>query len=195
MRVLSLVAVAACLAAPALAQPAPPAPPAAPPAAKSGERHAYARERKGPRGTPRMFGNVSEEGRAVLSEAMRTTTPEDRAAVRAARDRVNALIAAERLDVPALRRAMEDERRLVSQLQARRQAALLEAVQKLSPADRKAFAEDAGKGRRMAEDRAAQWRQWAEEVRRRMADMPPPPSAPPPGPPPAMPPAPSAAIW
>lgn len=173
-------AAAALLAAPALAQASPPPPqPPAPPAATPG---------KGPRhalGGPRMFGNVSEEGRALLSAALRSSTPEDRAALRAARDRVNALIAADRLDVPALRRAMDEERRLVAQQQARRQAALLEAVQKLSLADRRAFAADAGKGRRKAERRAAEWRAWAEAYRQRLRDMPPPPPPPAPPAPPA----------
>ncbi len=179
MRNALALAVAALVAAPAFAQtPAPPAPAA--PAWTPGERAVHRDRHRGPGGPGRMFGNVSEEGRAVLSAAMRSSTPEERAAVRAARDRVTALIAADRLDVAALRRAMEEERRLVDQQQARRQAALLEAVQKLSPADRKAFAADASRGRQMAESRAAEWRAWAEEYRRRMRDMPPPPAPPPP---------------
>ncbi|WP_448582392.1 hypothetical protein [Thermaurantiacus sp.] len=68
------------------------------------------------------------EYRGPGPDALRSSTPEKWAALRTARDRVNVLIAADRLDVPALRRAMEEERRLVDQQQVRRQAALLEAV-------------------------------------------------------------------
>jgi hypothetical protein len=57
---------------------------------------------------------------------------------------------------------MAEERRLVDAQHARRQAALLEAFQKLSAADRKAFAERALRGRAMAEERAAEWRRRVE---------------------------------
>ncbi len=188
-RMLMRLGVAALVAGPVMAQtpPAPPAPlaPLAPPAPLArapGGAQIFRDEGRGPGGAPRMFGTVSEEGRAVLREALRASTPEERAAIRAARDRVSALIAAEKLDVAALRQAMAEERRLVDAAHARRQAALLAAVQKLSPADRRAFAEDAGKGRRQAEERAAQWRDWAEAHRQRMRDMPNPPPPPPPAP-------------
>lgn len=164
-----LAAVLACaLAAPALAQ-TPPPPPAGPQAGpEPGTMRMHRMERR------QAFGSVSPEGRKVLADAMRAAKA-DRAAIIAQRDRINALIAADRLDVPALRRAMEEERRLVDQQHARRQAAMLAAVQKLSAEDRKAFAADARQGRAMAEGRAAEWRKWAEEYRRRMRDMPPPP--------------------
>jgi hypothetical protein len=77
---------------------------------------------------------------------------------------------------------MADERRLVDQQHAARQAAMLEAMQKLSVADRKAFAADAMRGRRDIEARTEAWRKWAEEYRRRMKDMPPPPAPPTPTP-------------
>jgi Spy/CpxP family protein refolding chaperone len=160
------------LAAPALAQATPPAPPAPGTEVRRGMRAHKFDHREA------MFGNVSPEGRTILSEAMRTGRPEDRAQVQAARDRINSLIGADRLDMAALRKAMAEERALVDAQHARRQAALLEAVGKLSPADRKAFAEDAMKGRRQAEARAHAWRRWAEEYRRRMKDMPPPPMPP-----------------
>jgi uncharacterized membrane protein len=104
-----------------------------------------------------MFGNVSAEGRAAFHESMKAD-PEGRAAVKAARDRINDIVAAERLDTAALKRAMDEERRLVDAQHAKRQTALLAAIQKLSPADRKAFAEDARKGRDEMEARVVRWR-------------------------------------
>jgi hypothetical protein len=176
-----MILLAAALAGPVLAQAAPPPPPAPPGPGVEQRREVriYKMDRR-----DGMFGDVSPEGRKLLSDALRANRPEDRAQVQAVRDRINALIAAERLDVPALRRAMADERRIVDEQHARRQAALLEAVGKLTPADRKAFAEDAMRGRRQAEARADEWRRWADEYRRRMKDMPPPPMPPaPPAPP------------
>jgi Spy/CpxP family protein refolding chaperone len=132
-----------------------------------------------------LFADMSPEGRQALAEAMRSETrAEDRARIRAARDRINSLVAAERLDVAALRRAMEEERRLVDQQHAARQARMLAAFQRMSAADRKAFAENATRGRQMAESRAEEWRAWAEQFRQRMRDMPPPPVPPVPAPPP-----------
>jgi Spy/CpxP family protein refolding chaperone len=175
------IILAAAIAAPVVAQSAPPAPPAppAPGIEQRREVRIYKMDRR-----EGMFGDVSPEGRKLLSDALRANRPEDRAQVQAARDRINALIAAERLDMAALRKAMAEERSIVDAQHARRQAALLDAVPKLTPADRKAFAEDAMKGRRQAEARADEWRRWAEEYRRRMKDMPPPPMPPlPPSPP------------
>ncbi|MFN3592570.1 MAG: hypothetical protein ACK4TG_10325, partial [Thermaurantiacus sp.] len=75
-------------------------------------------------------------------------------------------------------RAMEDERRLVDQMHAARQARMLAAFQKMSPEDRRTFAENATRGRQLAEGRAEEWRKWAEQFRERMRDMPPPPMPP-----------------
>lgn len=173
-----LAAAAILLSGPALAQNPPPPPGAASPKAwgEAGPR--------GPRGEMRQmraqrFANISPEGRQILAEAMRAESrAEDRQRMAAARDRIHALVAAERLDVAALRRAMEEERRLVDQMHAARQARMLAAFQKMSPEDRKAFAENATRGRRMAEGRAEEWRAWAEQFRERMRDMPPPPAPP-----------------
>jgi uncharacterized membrane protein len=140
-----LLATALLLAAPALAQSPPPPDPQA---------RAYRFQRGD-------LASVSPEGRRILAQAIRGSR-EDRAAVMAARDRINQLAAADQLDVAALRRAMAEERRLVDAQHARRQAALLEAFQKLSAADRKAFAERALRGRAMAEERAAEWRRRVE---------------------------------
>lgn len=111
-----------------------------------------------------MFGNVSPEGRNILMEAMRGAGG-DRSAIHASRDRVNAVIGADKLDVAALKRAMDDERRLVDAQQAKRQDAMLVAVQKLSVTDRKAFAADAMKARAGVEKRTAEWRKRAQERR------------------------------
>jgi uncharacterized membrane protein len=134
-----------------------------------------------PYGLGRAFGNVSPEGRALLLDAMRANQESERLALSKARDEVNRLIAADRLDVAAVRRAMAEERRLVSEQQARRQEAMLGVLPKLSLADRKAFAEDAMRGRENVDARADAWRKWADDLRARVRDVPPPP--PPPAPP------------
>lgn len=172
MKILIAVS-AALLAAPVLAQAASPAPPAAVPGAEpQRERVRMMRMHR-----QDMWANVSPEGRAILRETLKGD-PKDREATRAARDRINAIVGAEKLDVSALKRAMEDERRLVDAQHASRQARMLAAIQKLSPADRKAFAEDARRGRADIEARTAEWRKWAQEYRNRMKDMPPPPAPP-----------------
>lgn len=137
-----------------------------------------------PYGLGRAFGNVSPEGRALLLDAMRANQESERLALSKARDEVNRLIAADRLDVAAVRRAMAEERRLVSEQQARRQEAMLGVLPKLSLADRKAFAEDAMRGRENVDARADAWRKWADDLRARVRDVPPPPPLPaPPAPP------------
>lgn len=162
-----ILASVALLATPVFAQSAPPAPAA--PAAQTQaapqkpERvrpvHVQGKHMRGP-----MFKNMSPEGRKILMEAMRGAS-EDRGAIQASRDRVNAAIGADRLDVTALKRAMDDERRLVDAQQVKRQQAMLTAVQKLSVEDRKAFAADAMKARANVEKRTAEWRKRAEERR------------------------------
>ena len=168
-----IAATMAILAAPALAQAAPPAPPNIFEAGNERMRVMRMHGRD-------LWANVSPEGRAILRETLKGD-PKDREATRAARDRINAIVGAERLDVAALRMAMEEERRLVDAQHASRQARMLAAIQKLSPADRKAFAEDARQGRARVEARTAEWRKWAQDYRSRMKDMPPPPPLPAPG--------------
>ena len=168
-----IAATAALLAAPLLAQAPAPAPGQAPEAQR--ERMRMMRMHR-----QDMWANVSPEGRAILRETLKGD-PKDREATRAARDRINAIVGADRLDVSALRKAMEEERRLVDAQHASRQARMLAAIQKLSPADRKAFAEDANRARADIEARTAEWRKRAEAYRSRGGgDLPPPP--PPPGP-------------
>jgi hypothetical protein len=165
-----IAATTALLAAPVLAQAAPPAPPTGFEAGN--ERMRALRIHRGD-----MWANVSPEGRAILRETMRGD-PKDREAIKTSRDRINAIVGAETLDVAALRKAMADERRLVDAQHAARQARMVAAIQKLSPADRKAFAEDARRARTDVETRTAAWRKRAE-ARGRGGDVPPPP--PPPG--------------
>ena len=159
-----ILATAALIAAPVLAQTAP----HAPAAGASAPRGEHARPARGP-----MLSTVSPEGRKILREAMRGSQ-EDHAAVRAARDRINALVGAEKLDLAALKRAMDDERRLIDGQHAKRQQSMLAAVQKLSAEDRKAFAADARKARADVEKRTDEWRKWADGRRKAGRDGPPP---------------------
>jgi Spy/CpxP family protein refolding chaperone len=131
---LSLLALAALLSTPALAQTPPPPPPGGP-------------GMHGGRMADRAFPSLSPEGRKIMMDAMRETRGEsDRTDVRAARDRVGTVLSADKLDVNALRQAMDAERKLVDAQQQRRQEAMIAAFQKLSAADRKAFVADAKAG-------------------------------------------------
>jgi len=99
----------------------------------------------GPKGMHHdMFGSMSEPGRKRMMEAMRAADPrDDHSATKAARDRILAILDADRLDVPALKRAMDDERETTNAAKIKHQAAFLAAFQQLSLADRKAFVADA----------------------------------------------------
>jgi hypothetical protein len=165
-----IAATAALLAAPLLAQTANPAPPAA----AAGAEPQRERMRMMRMHRQDMWANVSPEGRAILRETLRND-PKDREAIKASRDRINTIVGAEKLDVAALRKAMADERRLVDAQHANRQASMLAAIQKLSTADRKAFAEDANRARADIEARTAEWRKRAAAGRGRGGDLPPPP--------------------
>lgn len=166
-----ILTMAALAAAPALAQtpPAPVAPQA--PRVFTYEMRGGPHQLSGPRRG--AWAQISPEGRDILRGAMNPDRAVDRAAVKAARDRVNALLSADRLDVAALRRAMDDENRLVDAMRDKRRAAMLEAVQKLSVADRKAFAASAQMGRDRIERRVRVFRQRGD------MPMPPAPPAPP----------------
>lgn len=148
-----IVAVAALLAAPAVAQ-------TPPPLVAPGGLHEGHAMRGGRHGGPGMaMRSLSPEGRQIMATAMREQADQaDRAALKAARDRVNELLGADRLDVAALRRAMDEERRLAGEQHQRRQEAMLGAFQKLSAADRKAFAADARTGRDRMGERMKAWR-------------------------------------
>jgi Spy/CpxP family protein refolding chaperone len=92
----------------------------------------------------RMFQSLSEEGRATMFEAMRASNRQsERAEIKAARDRMLTVLEAEKLDTPALKRAMDDERKIAASSHEARQTAMLAAFTKLSVADRKAFVTEA----------------------------------------------------
>ncbi len=110
------------------------------------------------RGNP-MFAGLSEAGRATMRAAMRGADPRgDHAAMAAARDRMLAVLDADRLDVTALKRAMDDERETANAVKARHQAAMIAGLQQLSLADRKAFVANARAVRERFEGRADGWR-------------------------------------
>ncbi len=128
----------------------------------------------GPREMP--FKGMSEPGRRTVMAAMRPDGPADRAdhdRVRMARDRMLQVLGADRLDPVALRRAMDDERDAANAMKARRQGALLQALQGLSLADRRAFVDDARAMRGRFEGRMKMFKRGMHG--RGMDDMPPPP--------------------
>jgi Spy/CpxP family protein refolding chaperone len=146
MKRLALAMAVVAMATPALAQPAPPPPP---PAAGSGPMMG-----RGGHGRMAPWANLSPEGQTIMRDTMRQAMQDDqRQPLRAARDKISAIVAADRLDVAALRRAMDDERKLMDAQHARRQEMLIAALQKLSPADRKLFAQNAQAGRERMEQR------------------------------------------
>jgi uncharacterized membrane protein len=112
-----------------------------------------------------MFPSMTEAGRATVLEAMRSggDRSDTRAKVEAARDRMLAALEADRFDAGAVKRAMDEERSLSDTSRQQRQAALLAAFQKLSPADRRAFAVDSRAMKARMEQRVAGWRErWAK---------------------------------
>jgi hypothetical protein len=111
------------------------------------------------------FASMSPEGRAIINDAMRRDrVPSNAEEVRRARQRVLDLIAADRLDIDAIRKAQAEERRVAMKEHAKAQERMLRAYRKLSPADRRAFAE----GMRDQEERMMRHMQKARE---RMKNM------------------------
>lgn len=149
-------------ASPALAQAAPPPPPIG-----NGGRSMMA----GPMGGGRAFPSMSEAGRETMRTAMRggDDRREDRDAIRAARERMLTILEADRLDTGALKRAMEDERRIAENSHQRRQAAMMQAFQQLSAADRKAFVADSRAMKDRMESRIERWKQRRGERQARVA--------------------------
>lgn len=125
-------------------------------------------------GRERPFASMSEAGRAVMQNAMHGAdrkTEHDQ--VKAARDHMLAIVDADRLDTAALKRAMDDERRVATGSREAAQARMLDAITKLSPADRKAFVADARAMKARMESRMAEGRgRWGRG--RPGGDMPPP---------------------
>lgn len=163
-------ALALAAAAPAFSQ-TPPAPPApASPAHRDVKMHRMSPGMEGFHHMDRFFG-MSAEGRAALRAAMKPQqTPQDREAVRAARQRVLNLLAADRLDVAAVRRAQAAERELVVKQHERQQEAMLAAYQKLSLADRKAFASGMRDREERMLERLKKARERIDEMEKRMRE-------------------------
>ncbi len=165
---------AALAAAPALAQMSPPPPPGPGPMMGGPGGPGGPGMHHGMMGQ-RMFGAMSEAGRQTLMDAMRAAG--DRKAgheeVKAARERMLAVLDADRLDTGALKRAMDDEQRAVDASRDRMQAAMLAGFTKLSVADRKAFVADARSMKARMEARMDDWRK--NRGRHGGDDTPPPP--------------------
>jgi Spy/CpxP family protein refolding chaperone len=113
-----------------------------------------------------VLGGLSADGQKIMREAMRPQRPTeaDQSALRAARDRALSLIAAEKLDIAAIRKAQAEERAAAMAQHARQQEAMLAAYQKLSAADRKAFVD----GMRGNQDRM---RDALKKARERLDEM------------------------
>ena len=109
------------------------------------------------RGMKHMFASMSPAGRAAMLAAIRSTDPKtSHAATKAARDRMLAVIDADRLDPVALKHAMDDEREAATTAKVREQVAMIGAFQQLSLADRRAFVADARAMRERVESQMAE---------------------------------------
>ncbi len=183
MNALKLRAVAAvlglALAAPALAQAqmAPPAPgDRAMRAGPDGGGHRMMMRRHGGgMDMSGMFDALSPEGRKIMVDAMASAGSDrqaQHAQVRAARDRMMAILEADRLDTAALKRAMDDEQAASTAQRDRMQAAMIGGFTRLSVADRKAFV---AYGRAMRNRMEARMEQWQKRRGMGGMDMPPPP--------------------
>lgn len=110
--------------------------------------------------------DLSPEGRETMRAAFAPLADDDtRPRIRALRVRMLDTLAAERLDVAALERAMLEERALSQGAHARVQSAMLQAIQRLSPADRRVLAaalRNAGDRRGRLRERLRERRQAAQ---------------------------------
>lgn len=184
---LILATMAVAIAAPALAQVPPPPPP---PPGLDGEDQVRERviiRRVGPDGMasaqgggPRVMmfqhgpwgvlSGLSPDGQKIMREAMSPQRPTaaEQSAVRAARERTLNLIAADRLDIAAIRKAQADERAAAMAQHARQQDAMLAAYQKLSAADRKAFVDGMRGNQDRMRDALKKARERLDEMEKRM---------------------------
>ena len=171
------VALAMLLAVPAAAQNTPPPP--------NGGQHGQrggGGAGKGAKWKMQMFASLSPAGQTTMRDAMKSVDNKaDRAAVKTARDAILAALDADKLDVAALKRAMESERSAAESMHNKRQTALLGAYQKLSLADRKALVAEAREMRTRMDARMAKGggkgRMHGDGMDG-MDDMPPPPPPP-----------------
>ncbi|WP_156255970.1 periplasmic heavy metal sensor [Sandarakinorhabdus oryzae] len=153
-----LLLLAALIAAPAVAQPAPPPPPPAPMGGPHGPGMAMG---------ARMFPSMSEAGRQIMQDAMMAGGGhrDERARIEAARDKMLAALESDRFDAAAVKRAMDEERSIADASRQQRQAAMLTALQKLSPEDRKAFVADSRAMKARMQSRMDGWRgKWRERM-------------------------------
>lgn len=110
------------------------------------------------RGMKQMFASMSPAGRATMMASMKSADPKmSHMATQAARDRMLAVLDADRLDPVALKRAMDDERETSNGAKIKQQAAMLGAFEQLSLADRRAFVADARAMRARMASRMAEW--------------------------------------
>jgi uncharacterized membrane protein len=181
---LPLAVAALAIGAPLAAQSTPPsAPPPAGPAMQ-----AWAPE-GGPHGPGGMRGHgghdgmmpmmgfeaLSPDGRKIMIDAMRSAGESGKATheqVKAAREKVLAVLEADRLDVTALKRAMDEEQAAVNAQRDRMQAAMIGGFSKLSLADRRSFV---AYSRAMKNRMEARMEKWREMRGQGGPDMPPPP--------------------
>jgi len=91
------------------------------------------------------------------------------------------VLAADRLDLAAVKRVMDEERALADASRTAKQAAMLAAMQKLSAEDRKAFVADSRAMKERMGQRMANWRErWQQRGHHgKRGDMPAPPPPPP----------------
>ena len=109
-----------------------------------------------------MFDALSPEGRKIMAEAMASAAGDRRAQqveVRAARDRMMAVLEADRLDTAALKRAMDEEQVAANGKRDRMQAAMIGGFTKLTVTDRKAFVAYARAMKNRMEARMEKWQQ------------------------------------
>lgn len=134
------------------------------PGGMAGMRHGGPGQMREMRGMGVGFENLSPEGRETLRAAMKVDREPNRATIEAARGRMLDVLSADRLDTGALKSAMAAERAAADRQGEAHQAAMLAAFQKLSAADRKAFAAS-------MRDMHAKMEQRMKEMRERMKGM------------------------
>lgn len=157
---ITLAALALAVAAPAIAQSTPPAPPAG--AQPMMQKRMLLRRGAGAGMMQRgpTFATMSEAGQAIIRDALRAAADRkaEHEAVKAARDKMLTILDADKLDNAALKRAMDEERAAANTGRERAQAAMVDAFNKLTVADRKAFVNETRVMKARMEQRLKQWR-------------------------------------
>lgn len=118
-----------------------------------------------------MWAGLSEEGQNIVKSAM--GTPEERNADRqkmqAQMQKLHGLMAAENLDLDALRAEMGEQNKLMSEMTVKKQQNVLTILPQLSAQDRKAFADALHGTRARAHNRSQKTGKW---MRKNKADAP-----------------------